>query len=939
MRKFFLGLTVLLFMFLLVACSNILTEVIDEMELIFIDDNKDSVTQNFKVTTTSSYEGAIIEWESENPEVIKIDGDTAIVTRQQEDTQVVLTVVVTIGSNSEFKDFTVIVKALEVNEYTVTFNSNTETTIEEVLIKEGELVTSPTELVKEGHTFTGWYLNDVLYDFNTPVTSDITLEAKWDINTYKITIPTEVSVNIDDLNNVSYNTVVTLKVNVPNGMIIDELLINGTIVEVNNSNEYVLTIKEDVVVSVELREFVGVDVTINPNNGDDTYTLVAEKGELLEKPNEPQRDGFKFMGWLLGEEVYNFNTPVTDEIELVASWQQLFEQEVDKFDFGTSSKTGYDSTSFTFSNTNGNTHTLNKQRAQINSSTNDPHSAQGQMLIMGPVSDKGNGISFVEFDFSGIANISKIEFQFTAWSQAALTRIKGLNNAEFNLQVQNGNDWDTLTDSNDNKNLLTYFESGEFNYKWVTYNNLSAGKYRLYYNAPGANTTNTGQAIVVDDLSVFGLFEVADGNVITFDYNYDGGPSNFINIVEDNMLVDEPTEPVRLGYDFLGWFIGNNEFDFNTPITSSLTLTAQWQQSKLVIIFDFAQASIEPHIELIELNQKVTEISEPQRDGYTFIGWYQTEIGESYNNEYNFNTNLDSNIRLYAKWEITADTTLTRDDDLLTDYYQSVVGLSDQALVNELKTILTSTHKTPKNYGQARYILDKSDKALYNDDLVYGMYYRETINAAWDGVSWNREHVWPNSKLGVARVDNSDINQASDLHNLRAINQRVNSSRGNRYFTNTTKNEPIGHTIGSNGYYPGDEDIGDVARILLYMVLRYDMLKLTNDETLLLLGDTTSNNFVAETAYMGMLNVLFDWHLTDPVDEFELARNEVIYQNQGNRNPFIDHPELFEEVFEYYVMIDNQRVSQSSLITKIEVNVYKISINYSEFKNRREYVI
>ena len=90
---------------------------------------------------------------------------------------------------------------------------------------------------------------------------------------------------------------------------------------------------------------------------------------------------------------------------------------------------------------------------------------------------------------------------------------------------------------------------------------------------------------------------------------------------------------------------------------------------------------------------------------------------------------------------------------------------------------------------------------------------------------------------------------------------------------------------------------------------------------------------------MGMLDVLYNWHLSDPVDDFEIMRNEIIYQNQGNRNPFIDHPELFEEVFNYYVLLDEERVIPNNLLAVKEVNIYKIDINYYEFRNRREHII
>jgi endonuclease I len=51
------------------------------------------------------------------------------------------------------------------------------------------------------------------------------------------------------------------------------------------------------------------------------------------------------------------------------------------------------------------------------------------------------------------------------------------------------------------------------------------------------------------------------------------------------------------------------------------------------------------------------------------------------------------------------------------------------------------------------------------------------------------------------------------------------------------------------------------------------------------------------TAYMGLLDVLLEWHAVDPVDNHERRRNTVVYLFQGNRNPFVDHPEWVEDIF------------------------------------------
>ena len=84
---------------------------------------------------------------------------------------------------------------------------------------------------------------------------------------------------------------------------------------------------------------------------------------------------------------------------------------------------------------------------------------------------------------------------------------------------------------------------------------------------------------------------------------------------------------------------------------------------------------------------------------------------------------------------------------------------------------------------------------------------------------------------------------------------------------------------------------GDIARILFYMDVRYEGGYNEPDLTLVEFSDTYPNPEI------GNLETLLEWHLLDPVDSFELNRNKVIFSWQGNRNPFIDHPEYVARIW------------------------------------------
>ncbi len=192
---------------------------------------------------------------------------------------------------------------------------------------------------------------------------------------------------------------------------------------------------------------------------------------------------------------------------------------------------------------------------------------------------------------------------------------------------------------------------------------------------------------------------------------------------------------------------------------------------------------------------------------------------------------------------------------------------------------------------------------------------------------YNREHVWPRS-YGIP--DDGPSNYPfTDCHMLRLADGGYNSSRSNKPFRFcnsgcsqlvTTNSCGIG---GAGGPYPGssnwttgafdtgtwevwEERRGDIARILFYMDLRYEggthnvtgfsepNLELTDDDTLIDEYNTGNNESLA---YMGILSDLLTWHAQDPVDAFEMNHNDVVFTFQGNRNPFADHPEWIDVIY------------------------------------------
>lgn len=236
-------------------------------------------------------------------------------------------------------------------------------------------------------------------------------------------------------------------------------------------------------------------------------------------------------------------------------------------------------------------------------------------------------------------------------------------------------------------------------------------------------------------------------------------------------------------------------------------------------------------------------------------------------------------------------------------YYAPLNGLEGDALKEAMHTLL-NTNFEPTSYGDAREYLEDADRSLDDPTKVWNIYDGVLAPSEWDAVSWHREHVWPNSRLGLERVDNIDISIASDLHNLRAVTPSVNSRRGDRFFSDGSGEAQI---TDDGGFYPGDEHKGDVARIIFYMVVMYEELELRDDN----LDDLDA--YTPEGAIMGILTTLLEWHKEDPVSDFERARNQSIYEAQNNRNPFIDKPEYAHLIFEEKTIEELKPVATLSL--------------------------
>lgn len=207
----------------------------------------------------------------------------------------------------------------------------------------------------------------------------------------------------------------------------------------------------------------------------------------------------------------------------------------------------------------------------------------------------------------------------------------------------------------------------------------------------------------------------------------------------------------------------------------------------------------------------------------------------------------------------------------------------NSALYKALQSLMSSKHDYQTSYNATKNLFQYTDCQL-GGGKISSFYSGVSIGPAWGEGNWNREHCWPNSK------GDASGNGENDIMMLRPTSSSENSSRGNKAYGK------------SSGYYnPNSESNGkydlrgDVARIVLYTYVRWNC---TNT------GSYNPNGITGTGGVIESISVLLEWIEADPVDTWELGRNDSVQSITGTRNVFVDYPEYAFLLFGYDIPED-----------------------------------
>lgn len=247
--------------------------------------------------------------------------------------------------------------------------------------------------------------------------------------------------------------------------------------------------------------------------------------------------------------------------------------------------------------------------------------------------------------------------------------------------------------------------------------------------------------------------------------------------------------------------------------------------------------------------------------------------------------------------------------EIPVDYYEEVEnrGLKGSALksavhdkIRKHEVISFDQNTTARHWWNNYFV--KTD--WHSDGYFWDMYSDERHSKYLGGEIQSREHCMPRSWWGVKdKYSSYDAN--GDLHNIFPSDYPANQAKGNLALGEVgVANFDNGKSKVGNNTYPGgyrgqvfepaDEYKGDFARVFFYMVTCYEDYAYN-------WRSTATNTMLQKGTYPGFrpwaVEMLLTWHRKDTVSEKEIKRNTEVCRIQGNRNPFVDHPELAEHIW------------------------------------------
>ena len=466
--------------------------------------------------------------------------------------------------------------------------------IKEEELEEGSIINVP-EVTKEGYTFDGWYEGEEKYDVYEPITRNLILESKYEINKYKVRFINEDGSVLQE-ETLDYGSTPTYKKETPTKKRTEEYTYEfdkwmPEITKVTGNQEYKATYKET------KNKYTVTYI----NEGKEYHKETALYGNTIKNVENPTKEGYTFIGW------YDINDKKVNHPITVTKNMTLYSK--------------YEINSYKISYYNEGVKYIEDQKINYGENALKPNT-----------------------------NPSKIGYTFKYWSLKE-------NGEKYEFSTKITKDISLYAVYEINKYTVTYINEGiEYHKETAEYGSVVTSiqnPTKEGYTFTGWYTKDNEKVsypiTVTKNMTLYSKYEINSYKVSYYNEGVKYIDDQKINYGENALKPNK--NPSKIGYTFKYWSLKENgeKYEFSTKITKDINLYVVYEINKYTVTY--INEGTEYHKETAFYGSVITSIQDPTKEGYTFIGWYNE------NNEKVIHPiTVTENITLHSKYEINTYT-------------------------------------------------------------------------------------------------------------------------------------------------------------------------------------------------------------------------------------------------------------------------------------------
>lgn len=325
------------------------------------------------------------------------------------------------------------------------------------------------------------------------------------------------------------------------------------------------------------------NIVFDSDGGTTIAALKIEEGSKVDQPPAPTKEGHIFVGWMLGDEMFDFSTDIRSDVTLKAKW------EVRKPDVN------YYTINFL---TNGGTEVT-------------PITVEEGTTGMAPLAPYREGFLFMEWQLAGMT----YDFTLPVTSDLTLEAVWLVDESYDENAVRY-----TVAFNTDGGSTVRNQEVVENGKAKKPTNPTKNGYVFKEWQLDGKKFSfNTA---IKENITLVAIWEKA-AVTYTVTFNSNGGSAIGSQVVAENGKVSNPGNPTKTGYTFNGWYLNNSAYNFNSPVTGNITLTAQWKEKPVYLTIYNADGSQCDKVSTLEGSaiNIPSKCATQSKDGHNFVGW------------------------------------------------------------------------------------------------------------------------------------------------------------------------------------------------------------------------------------------------------------------------------------------------------------------------------